>query len=161
MKLFKICSILGTGLFLLSSSLHAATTATATVTYTIGSIDAITVSGNPGPLVVNSATAGSGPTSAVDASTTYAVTTNSTARRVTAALTTAMPTGVSLTVALQAPTGATSVGAVALTTAAQALVTGIANVAQGSLTVTYTLIATLAAAQVSGATNTVTYTIGP
>ena len=47
-------------LILANTTLQAATTATATVTYTINSIDSITVSGNPGPLVVNAATAGSG-----------------------------------------------------------------------------------------------------
>ena len=72
-----------------------------------------------------------------------------------------MPTGVTLTVNLVAPTGGTSAGATTMTTTAASLVTGIANLAQSSLTVTYTLAATVSASQVTGATNTVTYTIGP
>lgn len=143
------------------SLLDAATTATATVTFTIGSIDSITVSGNPAALTINAAVAGSAPTSATDATTTYAVTTNNTARRVTGAIDTVMPTGVTLSVNLGAPTGATSAGAVALTTTAQALVTAIANIAQGSLTITYTLAATVSAAQAGPLTRTVTYTVGP
>lgn len=143
------------------SLLDAATTATATVTFTIGSIDSITVSGNPAAMTVNAATAGSAPTSATDATTTFAVTTNNTARRITGAVDSTLPTGVTLSVALAAPTGATSAGAVALTTTAQALVTAIANIAQGSLTITYTLAATVSAVQVAGATRVVTYTVGP
>lgn len=161
MNYFKSTLLCSAALLLTFGALEAATTATATVTFTIGSIDAITVSGNPAALVVASATAGSGPTSATDATTTYAVTTNNTARRVTGAIDTAMPAGVTLSVALAAPTGATSAGPVALTTTAQALVTAITTLAQGSLTITYTLAATVAAAPVTAATRVVTYTIGP
>lgn len=157
-KILLLAFVANTYLF---SSLFAATTATATVTYTIGSIDAITVSGNPGPLNVTAATAGNQPTSATDSSTTYAVTTNNTSRIVTGSVATSMPTGTSLSVNLVAPSGGSSAGAVDLTTTAQSLVTGISNVAQGSLTITYILTATVSAAQVVGATNTVTYTIGP
>lgn len=146
---------------LLQVSAFAATTATATITYTIGSIDAIAVSGNPGPLNVTAATAGSAPSSASDASTTYAVTTNNTARRITASLATNMPSGVTLSVALAAPTGATSLGAVNVSTTAATLVTGISNIAQAGLAITYTLTASPSAAQVTAATNTITYTIGP
>lgn len=160
--MLKVCLGLFVGcLTLVNFSLFAATTATATVTYSIGSIDAISVSGNPGPLNINSAVAGSGPSTASDSSTTYAVTTNNSARKVTGSLATAMPTGVILSVNLEAPKGATSAGTVNLTTTSSNLVTGIANLAQGSMAITYNLSATLAAAQVSGATNTVTYTIGP
>ncbi len=150
---------LATSLFF--GQIYSATTATSTVTYTVGSIDAISVSGNPGPLNVTTAVAGSAPTSATDATTTYAVTTNNTARKVTGGLASAMPTGITLTASLAAPSGGTSAGAVTLTTTATSLVTGIANVAQGSLAITYTLAASVDAAQVAGSTNTVTYTIGP
>lgn len=149
------------GLCIHHASMMGATTATATVTYTIGSIDSISVSGNPGPLNVTTATPGSGPTSATDVTTTYSVTTNNTARKITGAVASSMPSGVTLDVSLAAPSGATSAGTVNLTTTAASLVTGIANIAQGSLAITYTLAATVSAAQVAGSTNTVTYTIGP
>ncbi len=150
--------IIGTGL-LTSATLSAATTATATVTYTIGTINAISVSGSPAALVVNTATAGSPPTSATDTSTTYALTTNATGKVITAGLSAAMPTGVSLTVTMAAPTGGTSAGGVALTAVAQNLVTAISNVAQSGLQITYVLAATVAAAAVGPSTTTVTYTI--
>lgn len=157
----KLMVLLLTITFELKTQLNASDTAMATVTYTIGSIDSITVSGNPGTLVINSSTAGSGPDSATDSSTTYAVTTNNSVREVTAALTSNMPLGVTLTVDLVAPTGATSQGATSLSTTSASLVTGIGNLSQASLGITYVLSATVAAAQTSNATNTVTYTIGP
>jgi hypothetical protein len=156
-----ITSFLLLGILALPTIGWSATTATATITYTIGSIIAISVSGNPGPLNITTAVAGSAPTSATDATTTYAVTSNITAQRVTALLASTMPTGLTLSVALAPPTGGTSTGTVALTTTSQALVTGVSNVAQSGLTITYTLAATVSAATVTAATNTVTYTIGP
>lgn len=140
---------------------RAATTATATVTYTISSISAISVSGNPGALVVNSAVAGSQPTSATDSTTTYSVTTNGTSQKITGSIDTTMPSGSSLSINLTAPSGATSSGSVALTTTAQNLVTGISNVAQANMPITYTLNADVSAAAASGQTRTVTLTIGP
>ncbi|OJU80004.1 MAG: hypothetical protein BGO10_06855 [Chlamydia sp. 32-24] len=140
-------------------NLQAATTATATVTYTIGAISAITVSGNPGPLNVNAAVAGSPPSSATDSTTTYSVTTNGTNMKITGSVGAALPTGVSLAVTLAAPSGATSAGAVNLTTTAQNLVTGLTGVAASALGITYALTATAAAVPVSGATAVVTYTI--
>lgn len=157
----KASLVLATALLSFPMFSWGATTATATVTYTIGTITAISVSGNPAALTINSAVAGSAPTSATDATTTYAVTTNTTAQRVTAAVASAMPSGVTLSVNLAAPSGATSAGNVALTTTSQALVTGLSNVASASNTITYTLAATVNAASVANATNTVTYTIGP
>lgn len=149
------------GVLLSNMSIYAATTASATVTYTISSIDSITVSGNPAAFTINTATAGSSPTAVTDNSTTYAVTTNNTARKVTGAVSTAMPSGTTLGISLAAPTGATSAGNINMTTTAQSLVTAIANIAQASLVVNYTFTATLSASQVSAATNTVTYTVGP
>lgn len=156
-------TLLVMGFYLFGCFHHSegATTATATATYTISTIAAISISGNPAPLNITSTTAGSSLPNATDSSTTYSVTTNQTARRVTGALATTMPVGITLTVNLTAPTGGTSAGAVALTTTAQSLVTGIANVAQGGMAITYVLSATLSAVPVSAATNTLTYTIGP
>lgn len=149
-------------LSLYNFSIEGALTATATVTYTIEEIDPISVSGNPAPLVISSATAGSQPSVATDSSTTWAVTSNTTyPTKVTGELAQPMPTGVTLSVNLQAPTGATSLGTVPLSTSPADLVTGIGNVAEGSLMITYTLAASVNATQVTGATNTVTFTEGP
>lgn len=145
---------------LLSSQLVASTTATVVVTFSIASINAISFSGNPAPLVVNSATAGQQPTTAVDMTTTYSVTTNSAdALTVTAELDAAMPQGTELAVELTAPTGATSLGEVALTTTPVNLLTGISSVAQTGLVVCYELEADVTATPVTNATRTVTYTL--
>lgn len=141
--------------------LFGSNSAQATVTYTIGSVDSITVSGNPGNLNITAAVAGSALTNATDATTTYSVTTNNSSRKIYGSVASAMPTGVTLDVSLTAPTGGSSSGNVALTTTAAALVTSISNIAQAALGITYTLSATLSASQVSGSTNTITYTIGP
>ncbi len=143
------------------SLLWGATTATATITYSVESIDTIAISGNPGPLVVNTATAGSDPSTAIDNSTTFAVTTNNDSRNITCAVSSSMPTGVSLGINMDAPTGATSMGYIDMTTTPVIVVSGISNVAQASLGISYILEATVNAAQVSSATNIVTFTIGP
>lgn len=139
---------------------EGATTATANINFTIGSINEIAVSGSPGTFTINSASPGSQPASVQDTSTNYSVTTNNTAQKITGALDSAMPTGVTLSVNLPAPTGGTSAGTVALTASSQNLVTGISQVAQSGLTITYTFAASAAAAQGSGS-RVLTYTIGP
>src|SRR5947208_1601517 len=63
-------AILAVGLFGIIPSGFAASSTTQTVTFSVSAINEISVSGNPGALTVSSAAAGSGPTSASDASTT-------------------------------------------------------------------------------------------
>lgn len=122
--------------------------------------DTITLSGNPSTLTINSATAGSQPNNATNASTTYSVSTSNTVRAINGKLSANMPTNVTLQVSLVAPTGATSLGSVTMTTVAANLVTGIPiNTVASAKTVTYTLSATAAAAQVSNATKTLTLTL--
>ena len=140
---------------------EAATTATALITYSIGSIDSIAISGNPPPFVVHSAIPGSGPSSASDSSTSYTISTNNSGRKITGVLNSNMPTGVTFSVNLQAPTGAVSSGLTALSAAEAILVTGISNSSEGNLTITYTLTVDASAAPTIGSVNAVTYTIGP
>lgn len=137
----------------------ASETATQTVTYEVTAINELGVSGNPGALVVNAAVAGSAPTEVTDASTTYAITTNESNRKITGAINTAMPAGVTLTANLAAPTGGTSAGALALTAIAQDFVTGISTLNETGKVITYGLSATSAAGVVPSATKTVTITI--
>jgi hypothetical protein len=132
---------------------------TQTVSFEVRAINQMSVSGNPGSLVVSTATAGSAPTDATDATTTWAVTTNQTGTKVTAAIDLAMPSGVTLKVNLGAPTGATSAGSVSLGTTAVDLVTGITKLNASAKTVTYTLSATAGAGVVASASRTVTYTV--
>jgi hypothetical protein len=135
----------------------SAQTATQTVSYEVTAINEISVAGSPS-LVINDATAGSGLTSA-SASGTYAITTNETNRKVTAQIDSNMPSGVTLSVTLAAPTGGTSTGAVTLSTTAQDVVTGVSNVNQSGLSISYGLAATVAAGVVAAGNRTVTYTI--
>jgi hypothetical protein len=132
---------------------------TQTATFEVKAINKMSVSASPAALIISNATAGSAPTDATDASTTWAVTTNQTGTKITAAIDLAMPSGVTLKVSLAAPTGATSAGAVALGTIAADLVTGITKLNESAKTITYTLSATSAAGVVASATRTVTYTV--
>ena len=130
---------------------------TQTVSYEVRAINEITVSGSPS-LIISTATAGSAP-DAVTAAGTYNITTNSnSARKITGALDSNMVAGVTLSVTLGAPTGASATKQ-PLTTAPVDLVTGISKLNETGKTITYELQATSAAGEVAAATKTVTYTI--
>lgn len=137
-------------------------TATQTVTFSVTDVNTIAVSGDPGALSV-----GAGGTAATDNSTTYDVTTNSTAaKKITGYIDSAMPTGTTLSVNLADPDGtgaATSAGTVALTATsaatAQDLVTGITQLSATGKTITYTLAADVTASAASNLSRTVTFTI--
>ncbi|HEU0054407.1 MAG TPA: hypothetical protein VFQ39_14565 [Longimicrobium sp.] len=127
------------------------------VTFEVTAINEISFTGSPS-LTINSANAGGAPDSK-STNATYAVTTNETNRTITAELNNNMPTGVTLSVSLAAPAGASSAGAVQLSSAPQAVVTGISSVNASGLNVTYTLSATAAAGVVASDSRIVTYTI--
>lgn len=142
---------------LVSAASASAQTATQTVTFQVDAINLIAFSGSPS-LLINTATAGSNPTSAT-AGANWAVTTNQTGAKITASIASNMPAGLILSVDLSAPAGGSSAGSQALSTTAVDLVTSITKLAQGSLGVTYTLDATAAAGVVASSSRTVTYTI--
>lgn len=144
---------------LTASAVLAGPSATQTVTYEVSAINELSVSSPTVSLTVNAATAGSAPTAASDATTSYAITTNESNRKITGILNTAMPAGVSLSASLAAPTGGNSVGPVALTATAQDLVTGISALNESGKVITYSLSATSAAGVVASASKTVTLTI--
>jgi hypothetical protein len=135
----------------------AAQTATQNLTFQVDAINQIAFTGNPS-LAINTASAGSNPTSA-SAAATWAVTTNQTNAKITASINAAMPANVTLAVDLTAPAGATSAGAQPLSTVAVDVVSGLTQVAQGALAVAYTLSASAAAGVVPSTTRTVTFTI--
>ena len=135
-----------------------AQTANQTVTFAVNAINQIAFVGAPS-LTITTAVAGSAPTSATDATASWAVTTNQTGAKITANIASNMPAGLTLSSSLAAPTGATSAGFQALSTVAVDLVTVITKLAQGSLGVTYKLDATAAAGVVASGTRVVTYTI--
>lgn len=135
----------------------AGNTTTQNVSFTVAAVAEISVSGNPGAMAIVAPAAGSTLSSVTDATTSYAITTNQTGQKITAAIDSAMPSGVTLTVGMQAPTGATA-STVTLGTVAGDAVTGISQLSASNLTITYTLSAELSAGDVSGS-RTVTFTV--
>lgn len=121
-------------------------------------IDAISVSGNPPTLLVNTATAGSQPNLATDTSTTCTIETVIGTRRITGSINSNMPKNVVLQVSIQAPSGATSLGLVSLSTTATNLLLGITALLPVAVTLTYRLTVNVSVAPTS-ASRTVTFTI--
>lgn len=151
--------LLTMGTFCLGSNAFAGATAEQTVTYEVQAINELAVTGATASVTVNTATAGSGPSVATDSTTSYAITTNESNRKITGVINTDMPSGVTLSATLVAPTGGTSSGKKALSTVATDLVTGISTLNESSKGITYELAATTAAGVVASATKTVTLTI--
>jgi hypothetical protein len=87
------------------------------------------------------------------------VTTNQTGAKITASIGSAMPSGVTLSANMAAPSGGTSAGYQSLSTTAVDLVTGITKLNASGLSLSYKLDATSAAGTLSSTTRVVTYTI--
>jgi hypothetical protein len=123
----------------------------------------LTVSGSPvSPMKITTATAGFPPNSATDATTTYSVKAKfaTSPQHIVASINSAMPFGMTLTVALVAPSAtATSNGAVALGTGPLQVVGNITNTILATKTITYTLSATAAAGVVTSQFRIVTFTL--
>jgi hypothetical protein len=142
-----------------AASAIAGDSASQVVSYEVQAINELSVSAGSLGLVVDSATAGSAPNAATNSSTTYAITTNELGRKITGALGSDMPAGVTLSVTLGAPTGATSLGKRPLAQQAVDLVTGISTLNETGKSIAYELAATSAAGVVPAGTRTVTLTI--
>jgi hypothetical protein len=158
MKTVRLFAAAAFALAFVSSIAHAQT-ATQTVTFSVSAINQITVSGDPSALTLAAAAPGSDPTPVTNTATTYSITTNESNKKITASIPTAMPAGVTLTVALAAPSGAATTGAQALSTTAANLVTGISSLNASGLGITYTLSATAAAGTVASQSRVVTFTV--
>ena len=126
------------------------------VTFEVQAINSITL-GSGVSLTINAAVAGDAPTS-VSANSSYAITTNEVGQKVTAEIDADMPTGVTLSVLLAAPTGGAATSQ-SLSTGAQDVVTGVSTLNESGLQVHYTLAAISAAGVVASDSRTVTYTI--
>jgi hypothetical protein len=137
----------------------SAQTATQVVRFQVNPVNQIAVTGNPTPLVIDAATAGSAPASASASGTSYAITTNESNQKITASIDQPLPNGVTLEVALGAPAGAASAGPVPLGTAAADVVTGISGLAASSLPITYRLSAATTVQMSAPEARTVTFTI--
>jgi hypothetical protein len=126
------------------------------VSFEVQAINSITVTGSPS-LTITAANAGSAPTS-VTASASYSITTNEVDQRVTASIDEDMPSGVTLSVLLGAPSGASATEQ-DLSSVAKDVLTGISTLNEVGLSMGYTLKATAAAGVVAADSRTVTYTI--
>ncbi|MFH1453387.1 MAG: hypothetical protein ABIH00_05340 [Armatimonadota bacterium] len=112
-----------------TTSAFAGTTDTQTVYYEIDAINELSMDADA-TLTVDSATAGSEPDFSVIDTFSYSITTNETAKKITAALNANMPASTSLHIVLIEPTGGSSPGYLALSTTAQNVVTSIETVAE-------------------------------
>lgn len=145
--------------FVLNGVVMGADVGTHVMTFDFQAINEIAITGTPS-LTVASATAGSQPQEVTESSSTYAITTNGTNKRITASIGTAMPANVTLKVNVAAPSASgTSQGDVTLTTSASNVVAGISNVADSSSIITYKLSATVQAGVLSTDTRPATLTI--
>jgi len=119
----------------------------------------VRVSGDPALLSITTAVAGSAPTGVSNVATTYDVRVNSSSvKKITARLSAPMPTGVTLTMTLDPPIGATGMGPVVLDAIARDMVVNITGV-NSTHAITYQLTATVAAGVVMPGSVTVTFTL--
>jgi len=146
--------LIAVGLTFGLTGMALAQTATQQVSFQIAAVNTISVSGPPPVLVISTI-----PGTATDNSTTYSVTTNQANRRITGQIDAAMPASTELLANLQAPAGATSAGAVALSTTAVSLVTGITRLVATGRSITYTFNAIAGASDIASDSRTVTFTI--
>jgi hypothetical protein len=161
-KMKKICAILFAAALCFGSAgaVMAGASDTITVNYEVQAINEISIADAAVTLTVSAATAGSAPTAATDTSS-YAITTNcgTDAKKITAALNEAMPSGLTLKLTAGVPTGAASGGQLTLTASAQDAVTGIDAVNESGISLSFEMSATAAAGVVSSANKTLTLTI--
>jgi hypothetical protein len=141
---------------LIAAPVLAANTDSHTVTVDVQAINEVAITGGNITLTVNSATAGSEPNAATDATTSLDWTTNEDTRKITVASDVAVADA-TLTVVATGVTGGTAAAVVTLGTIAADFVTGISSTT-GSGTLSYAASAT-AAQGTSNATYTITYTL--
>ena len=150
--------IVAAALSLFALQVGLAQSATQVVHFQVHPVNQIAVSGSP-QLTVTTAAAGGAPNSVTSSGNSFSVTTNQTDAKITASIASPMPAGVTLSVQLDAPAGALSLGAQPLGPAPVDLVTSISHVSASGLTLTYRLDATPEAGVIVDGTRVVTYTI--
>ena len=136
-----------------------AQTATQDVTVVVPEVESIAVGAGAVTLTFTTPTAGSAFTDATQTSS-YNITVNTEDNKITGLLDSDFATGITLSVKLAAPSGASSEDYVDLSTTAADLVTDVATVNATGLSIDYTASATSEALPNGpGETNTVTFTI--
>lgn len=127
--------------FAVPTLVSAQSSANHNVNVNVQAISVISVAAGP-TIQISTATAGSQPDSNTGSSS-YAITTNGATKKITASTDVAMPTGLTLSLNMTAPTGGTSAGAVALSTTAADMVTGISKKAESGIAMSYSAAATV------------------
>src|SRR3954470_4083362 len=136
-------TLIMSGLLVIAAAASAAAQATGsttqTVTLEVQAINQVAVTGTPS-LTISAAVAGGAPTSVTSTGNTWAVTTNQSNAKITAAIGTAMPAGVTLSANMGAPSGSgTSAGYLSLGTTAVDLVSAITKLNETGLSLSYKL----------------------
>lgn len=154
-------SALAAAMGMASSGAFAESSATQTINYSVPTINQISVADASLDFDIVAPDAGSA-IAPVTGESSYSFTTNGSGMKITAALTTGMPSGVTLTLVSDDPddgeSGATPAATLTLTGTAQDLVTNITQQSASSVGLDYELSATLEAAVVDTA-DTLTLTI--
>ena len=120
----------------------------------------LSVSGSPATMTISGTFAGSQPAILTNNSTTYTVSALPILpKKITAQLNTNMPAGVTLTVLLVPPAGATNAGRVALDNIPRDVVTNITNLLPQARIIEYQLSATVSAGVIPSSTRLVTFTL--
>jgi len=133
---------------------------TQSVTIEVKPITKIVVSGNPDPLIINDAVAGSDFTSVSDDNTKYSLTTNLDNMKIVASISDRMPSGTKLLVRVSS-SKAESVGEVDLSSAVSPVdvVTGISKCSELNQSISYTFAADADVADVQTQSRVVTLTL--
>ncbi|HEY6950975.1 MAG TPA: hypothetical protein VI758_01140 [Bacteroidota bacterium] len=150
-------AVIGSGNLL---SQTVGSSATQSVTIEVKPISKITVTGNPGPLLINDATAGSNLTPVTDNNTKYSVTTNLDNMKIVASINDRMPAGTKLLIRLSSAKAA-SVGYVDLSAALEPVdvVTGISRESEANQSITYAFAANADVSTIPTQSRTITLTL--
>lgn len=142
------------------AGLTASVSASQGIVVGVGEIYILGISSAAVNLTLLSPTAGNDFSPATDSSSSYSVTVNSSqTRKIAASISSVLPSGMNLSMTLQAPTGGTSQGPVLLTAAAKDAVLGVTDVAQSNLNITYSLTCAIGQSTVGSGSRVVTLTL--
>jgi len=145
--------------FMFSACSLASNYATQTVSFKVQVINEISVSGSPGPLLLNVSKAGAEPAAVEDSSTRYAITSNLNNMKITGKLDSEMPAYTALHITLTPPSGAYGCGEQNLSTTAQDLITGINQTKGSDLPISYKFSAQAQAGEIPLSSRQVVLTI--
>ncbi len=147
-------------LMIASESGLCANSDTAIISIEVQPINEISITGSSVSLIISSATPGSQPSPVTDIAS-YDISTNcgTNAKRIIASIDSDMPSGTTLEIQLDAPSGASSQGFVVLSSTSSNVVTGIDSSAGSNLNITARFSATVEAGIVAYSNKTLTLTL--